>query len=370
MHEVDGGVPVVWSPATRLHDPRHEVWVGVATDGTDVAARVDVILEALRDGHVPTRRGEHRPHRHARGGARRGDARVPAHVVRALDAGPVRSARRPGPRRAVPLPDPGDDRRPPDPACGRRARGCRPVRLRHDDAGRPGHLGGGRPPPQRAPPRPLLWSAAARLSRMRCAALRVTTRRGRASAVPATSTTPRWPPRRCSRTGTTRWRSSTSTRTTATAPKRSSTSAATCCTARCTSTRGPAGSRTSWGTPTRPAIGGGAGATRNLPLAEGTGDGPWLDAVQGLAAWATTAGCTALVVSLGVDAAADDPESPLLVTADGYRGAGRILGGDRPPDRGRPGGRLPPPDARGPGRGVPRRAHARLRCLVKAPHGQ
>ena len=38
-------------------------------------------------------------------------------------------------------------------------------------------------------------------------------------------------------------------------------------------------------------------------------------------------GCSALVVSLGVDAAADDPESPLLVTADGYREAGRVLGG-------------------------------------------
>ena len=38
------------------------------------------------------------------------------------------------------------------------------------------------------------------------------------------------------------------------------------------------------------------------------------------------AGCTALVVSLGVDAAADDPESPLLVTHDGYRAAGRRLG--------------------------------------------
>ncbi len=31
------------------------------------------------------------------------------------------------------------------------------------------------------------------------------------------------------------------------------------------------------------------------------------------------------MVSLGVDAAADDPESPLLVTADGYREAGRRL---------------------------------------------
>ena len=37
------------------------------------------------------------------------------------------------------------------------------------------------------------------------------------------------------------------------------------------------------------------------------------------------AGCTALVVSLGVDAATDDPESPLLVTVDGYRAAGAIL---------------------------------------------
>ena len=38
---------VVWSPATRAHDPLHEVWVGVATPGTDVAARVDAILSAL-----------------------------------------------------------------------------------------------------------------------------------------------------------------------------------------------------------------------------------------------------------------------------------------------------------------------------------
>jgi acetoin utilization deacetylase AcuC-like enzyme len=37
-------------------------------------------------------------------------------------------------------------------------------------------------------------------------------------------------------------------------------------------------------------------------------------------------GCTALVVSLGVDAAKDDPESPLLVSSDGYREAGVLLG--------------------------------------------
>jgi acetoin utilization deacetylase AcuC-like enzyme len=73
--------------------------------------------------------------------------------------------------------------------------------------------------------------------------------------------------------------------------------------------------------------GDGEGATRNLPLPEGTGDGPWLDAVADLAGWVSDAGCDALVVSLGVDAAAEDPESPLEVTADGYHRAGRLLGG-------------------------------------------
>ncbi len=43
-------MPAVWSPATREHAPRHEVWVGVATPGTEVPARVDVILQSLRAG--------------------------------------------------------------------------------------------------------------------------------------------------------------------------------------------------------------------------------------------------------------------------------------------------------------------------------
>lgn len=75
----------------------------------------------------------------------------------------------------------------------------------------------------------------------------------------------------------------------------------------------------------------GAGATRNLPLAPGTGDGPWTGAVADLAAWVRTAGCTALVVSLGVDAAVEDPESPLQVTDAGFRSAGLALGGLRLP---------------------------------------
>ncbi len=68
----------------------------------------------------------------------------------------------------------------------------------------------------------------------------------------------------------------------------------------------------------------GEGATRNLPLPEGTGDGRWLEGVADLADVGVD--CDGLVVSLGVDAAKDDPESPLQVTADGYREAGRLLG--------------------------------------------
>jgi acetoin utilization deacetylase AcuC-like enzyme len=73
--------------------------------------------------------------------------------------------------------------------------------------------------------------------------------------------------------------------------------------------------------------GDGAGANKNLPLPPGAGDEPWLDAVNELADWARTAGATSLVVPLGVDAAADDPESPLRVSAAGFRHAGRLLGG-------------------------------------------
>jgi acetoin utilization deacetylase AcuC-like enzyme len=79
-----------------------------------------------------------------------------------------------------------------------------------------------------------------------------------------------------------------------------------------------------FGHATETGAGDGEGATRNLPLAEGTGDGPWLEAVRTLAVFA--AGVDALDVSLGVAAAADDPESPLQVTADGYAAAGRVLG--------------------------------------------
>ena len=73
--------------------------------------------------------------------------------------------------------------------------------------------------------------------------------------------------------------------------------------------------------------GAGAGTTLNIPLTPETGDEPWLAGVATLADAVSRQGSSALVVSLGVDAAADDPESPLRVTLDGYGRAGEILQG-------------------------------------------
>jgi len=67
-------------------------------------------------------------------------------------------------------------------------------------------------------------------------------------------------------------------------------------------------------------------ANVNLPLPPGSGDAIWLAAVDRLAATVKEHGCEALVVALGVDAAAADPNSPLAVTEAGYEEAGRLLG--------------------------------------------
>ena len=71
--------------------------------------------------------------------------------------------------------------------------------------------------------------------------------------------------------------------------------------------------------------GDGLGANLNVPLPPETGDEGWLAAVSTVAAAVRGHGSTALVVSLGVDAAADDPNSPLRITRDGYAQAGRLL---------------------------------------------
>jgi acetoin utilization deacetylase AcuC-like enzyme len=71
--------------------------------------------------------------------------------------------------------------------------------------------------------------------------------------------------------------------------------------------------------------GAGAGFNRNLPLAPGAGDDEWLAALDLLCAEVSTVAVDAVVVSLGLDAAAADPESPLQVTEAGYFAAGRRI---------------------------------------------
>jgi acetoin utilization deacetylase AcuC-like enzyme len=68
------------------------------------------------------------------------------------------------------------------------------------------------------------------------------------------------------------------------------------------------------------------GANRNITLPPGAGDEVWPEAVGALADWARKRGARSLVVALGVDAADGDPESPLAVSAAGFRAAGRALG--------------------------------------------
>jgi acetoin utilization deacetylase AcuC-like enzyme len=77
--------------------------------------------------------------------------------------------------------------------------------------------------------------------------------------------------------------------------------------------------------------GDGRGTTYNRPLAPGTGDDGWLAALDDLARRVEEFGAHGLVVSLGVDAAGGDPESPLEVTTAGFRAAGQVLAGLRLP---------------------------------------
>jgi len=70
----------------------------------------------------------------------------------------------------------------------------------------------------------------------------------------------------------------------------------------------------------------GTGTNLNLPLEPGAADREWLEAIGRAAEWADSGGADLLVVPLGVDAAAGDPESPLAVTTEGYAGAGGLIG--------------------------------------------
>jgi len=66
---------------------------------------------------------------------------------------------------------------------------------------------------------------------------------------------------------------------------------------------------------------------RNVPVAPGTTDVEWLEACASLLVDVARFEPDAIVVSLGVDAAAADPNSPLLVTHAGFGAVGRLISG-------------------------------------------
>ena len=235
--------------------------------------------------------------------------------------------------------------------AARRARAGRPgrargahglLRLRHDDADRPGHLGGGarggRRRADRGRPRARRRARRLRLlpparpprdaQRLRRLVL-PEQRRDRGGAAPR-GTVPGGS------------RSSTSTRTTATARRRSSASAPTCSRARCTSTPAPAGSRTSSasrGEAERAGANLQRAARRRAPATTAG----WRAVARARRRGAASTARDALVVALGVDAAGGDPESPLRRDArPAIARRGSSLGGARPADRRRAGGRLRP----------------------------
>lgn len=73
--------------------------------------------------------------------------------------------------------------------------------------------------------------------------------------------------------------------------------------------------------------GDGTGCNLNLPLAHGSGDAPWLAALDEALAAIARFGPGALVVALGLDASRDDPIGALAVTTDGFARAGATIAG-------------------------------------------
>jgi acetoin utilization deacetylase AcuC-like enzyme len=77
--------------------------------------------------------------------------------------------------------------------------------------------------------------------------------------------------------------------------------------------------------------GSGRGATCNLPLGAGTGDGAYLDAFDVAADVVSAFDPASLVVSLGLDAAREDPIGSLALSSRAFAGMGRTVAAlDRP----------------------------------------
>ena len=73
--------------------------------------------------------------------------------------------------------------------------------------------------------------------------------------------------------------------------------------------------------------GAGDGCNMNMPLAIGTGDEGWLDAIRYAMAAIRDHKTEALVLPLGFDASEHEPLAGLKVTAEGFARAGAMIGG-------------------------------------------
>ena len=316
-------MPVVWSDRHRLHEPGGEIWVGVRTPGTEVPARAE------RDPRGARRAGRRRA-------SRTTTRRCSPSTTRRWST-TSRSAWEHGRRPASPspartgscpylFPHPGaavPPRSRPPAAVSARA-GCfaydtmtligpgtwEAARAAVDAAltaadlvrgGRPAAYACCRPPGHHATASAFGGSCYLNNAAVGGRAARGSLRRGRS-------------------------RSSTSTPTTATAPRRSSTPSRPCSTGSVHVDPGAGWFPHFLGFASERGAGRGKARTCNLPLAPGSGDGPWLEAVAELAGWAGPAAPPASSSRSASTPPAGDPESPLEVTADGYRDAGRALG--------------------------------------------
>lgn len=81
------------------------------------------------------------------------------------------------------------------------------------------------------------------------------------------------------------------------------------------------------GFPDERGAGPGDGFNRNMALPHGAGDDPWIAAIEEALAAIARFDPGALVLSLGHDAAADDPLGALSVSAKGFRRAGAVIAG-------------------------------------------
>ncbi len=323
MAPVTNPIPVVWSPETRLHDPRHEVWVGVPTDGTEVPSRVDAILDAMGDRP----RVEAAPHDDA--------LLLGVHDQELLTwlrtaherwmAGPYDELV--GQQRVVPYFFP-------TPALSQGMPMHRPAAV-HGEAGRfcydtmtlvgPGTWPAARAAVDAALTAVDLVAAGARAAYALCRPPgHHVTRAGYGGSCYLNNAAMAAQGLRDAgheRVGVLDVDAHHGNGTQAIFWERADVAYA--------SLHVDPGA--GWfphvfGYADERGAGAGVGTTRNEPLPEGTADGPWTETAAGLVDWLEGLGCTALVVSLGVDAAADDPESPLQVTTDGYRAAGAAAG--------------------------------------------